>query len=265
MYCEQIFTDSPLRNFSYILYSEDRNKVFCIDPWDAEKISEYLKTKGLKLTHIINTHEHRDHTRGNLGLQERYQPHILAHEKAEGFIPCQNQGLKGGEKIAITDTSFLEVVDTPGHTFAHLTLLLHREKKPFAVFSGDTFFNAGVGNCHNGGDPEILYQTIYEYYRLLPDHLYVYPGHDYMKNNLGFTLRYESDNNQAKEMEKQYQKSSQVSTIGLEREINLFLRLDSPELRREIRHHFPNMRFEGSSSNLNKQFFLALRMLRDRW
>ena len=48
-----------------------------------------------------------------------------------------------------------------------------------ALFCGDTLFNAGAGNCHNGGHPNELYQTFVSQLAKLPDRTLVYPGHDY--------------------------------------------------------------------------------------
>ena len=56
-----------------------------------------------------------------------------------------------------------------------------------AVFSGDTLFNAGVGNCRNGGNVHDLYQTVVNIYDELDDEVIVYPGHDYLLNNLKFS------------------------------------------------------------------------------
>ena len=59
--------------------------------------------------------------------------------------------------IKVGTTVELECLDTPGHTMSHVCLLSHTEQP--ALFSGDTLFNAGAGNCHNGGHPAELYET----------------------------------------------------------------------------------------------------------
>ena len=273
MICDRIFTNSPLRNFSYIIYSEDNKKphnVYCIDPWDSQQIISHLEKRGLKLSHIINTHEHFDHIRGNDGLVEFYNAKIWAHPNAEGLIPNMDRGLQAGEKIHISNASYFEVMDTPGHTFAHISLLLHQKEhnnNKLAVICGDTFFNAGVGRCDSGGDPNILYESISEQFNSLADHTYIYPGHDYMYNNLGFTLKYEKNNQHAREILKKYEKDLpesnqyQPSTIAIERQINLFLRLHLAELRLELAQYYPNL----SQNSSDREVFLALRQLRNTW
>ena len=80
----------------------------------------------------------------------------------------------------------------------HICLRSHGDRP--ALFSGDTLFNAGAGNCHNGGNPEDLYATFVDQLARLPDDTQVYPGHDYIENNLRFTLAREPDNTAANAM-----------------------------------------------------------------
>ncbi len=286
MLWEQIYTRSPLKNFTYLIYSEEehkkpseRQKVFCIDPWDSEQIITLLEKRKVKLTHIINTHEHGDHTRGNHGLSQYYDVEILAHENAKHTIPHMTNGLKAGDRIPITDHSYFIVMDTPGHTFCHVSLLLYEDQNqnqnhlPQAIFSGDTFFNAGVGRCSSGGDPEVLYQTITQQYANIEDHIRIFPGHNYMENNLRFTLCYEKNNQEALIAYKEHTKLAKKgewlsSTMGMERKINLFLRLNSRDLRKELEKIHPH--FYGGTSGPSaepseKDIFLHLRQLRDRW
>jgi hydroxyacylglutathione hydrolase len=93
----------------------------------------------------------------------------------------------------------------------------------------------------------------------------VYPGHDYIVNNLGFTLDREPDNQQAQqllqEIRDQDPGQAVVSTLGLEKIINTFLRLQSPTLIARLREAFPDLPEEPDE----KTVFLRLRELRNRW
>src|SRR6185436_6647729 len=106
-----------------------------------------------------------------------------------------DRGLRAGDVIRVGKTVELECLDTPGHTMSHVCLLAHGDKP--AIFSGDTLFNAGAGNCHNGGHPAELYATFANQLSRLNDATRVYPGHDYLVNNLRFTLDREPDNAEA--------------------------------------------------------------------
>ncbi len=266
MQVHQIYTGSSLRNFAYIIQSGDGSSVYCIDPYDDTQIADFLDARGLALTHIVNTHEHHDHTRGNAGLRERYpRARILAHEGAARSIPEMDEGLRAGQELAVEDGVSFRVLDTPGHTFTHVCLLLRTGERDEGVFTGDTVFNAGVGNCRSG-DPGTLYDTIAGEFHNLGDDVRVYPGHEYMGNNLRFTLEYDSSNTAARDLLNDYETEIAagryiVSTIGLERDINTFFRLDSAELRRDLKKHFSNINDQSSE----REVFLALRKLRDRW
>src|SRR3546814_17457403 len=97
--------------------------------------------------------------------------------------------------------------------------LLSRSDAP-GLFSGDTLFNAGAGNCHNGGHPNELYHTFAEQLAKLPDTTRIYPGHDYIANNLRFTLEREPDNGKAeallREVDPQDTDRSEERRVGKE-------------------------------------------------
>jgi len=259
MKVNQIYTDNALRNFTYII-ELDNKTAFVIDPWDAKKLNDFLVGNDLKLKAIINTHEHWDHIQGNQVLIELHQCEVWAHANGKGKIPGLSRLLTGNETIEIGDNVSIEVLDTPGHSQAHLCFVLKVDGKPHCVFSGDILFNAGVGNCHNGGDVLDLYETIKNKIATLSDGVTVYPGHDYLKNNLEFTLYREPNNPFAKIWLDKYQKTDihtnpLTTTIADERNINTFLRLDN----KEIINNLPN------KTQSEKEVFINLREIRNSW
>jgi hydroxyacylglutathione hydrolase len=165
--------------------------------------------------------------------------------------------------IKIGKTVELECLDTPGHTMSHICVRSHGDMP--ALFCGDTLFNAGAGNCHNGGHPNELYNTFVSQLAKLPEETLIYPGHDYIARNLGFTLDREPDNAKAKEMlpamEKQDTGKALVTTLVLEREINTFFRLTSPSVIRRLRETFSDLPENPDP----KTVFLRLRELRNKW
>ena len=257
MIVRQIFTDSPYRNYTYLL-GNGQGGFYCIDPWDGAQVQEQLG--GERLLGVINTHEHGDHTRGNRALVEAYDCPVFVHPRGKGKIPEANRFLRAGESLPLGRDSRLHILDTPGHTFAHLCLLLQEGGDERAVFTGDTLFNAGVGNCHNGGDAGTLYRSVTEQLAPLSAEVLLYPGHEYMGNNLRFTLDREAGNARARDLLERWERvdfsqEAMVNTMGVEREVNTFLRLES----REVRDHLP-----GNPST-PEQVFLTLRSLRDKW
>ncbi|MYA15880.1 MAG: hydroxyacylglutathione hydrolase, partial [Gammaproteobacteria bacterium] len=132
--------------------------------------------------------------------------------------------------------------------------------------SGDTLFNAGAGNCHGGGHPKELYETFVSQLDKLSDDTLVYPGHDYLTNNLGFTLDREPDNEAAAELLRALEDthdpaSAMVTTLAQEKEFNTFFRLSSPSVIAKLRDAFPDMPENPSEEDV----FLGLRELRNSW
>ncbi|HEY7239493.1 MAG TPA: hydroxyacylglutathione hydrolase [Burkholderiales bacterium] len=263
MIVRQVWTGNAYRNFNYLIACPETGEALAIDPLDHEKCFAAAKREGWDITQILNTHEHRDHTGGNGPLVQKTGAKVLAHRNAKDKIPEMARGLGAGDVVKVGRTVELEALDTPGHTMSHVCLL-SRSDQP-ALFSGDTLFNAGAGNCHNGGHPEELYKTFSEQLARLPEETLIYPGHDYIENNLRFTLSREPDNRRAQEMlEKltgQDPSRAYVSTLAVERGINTFFRLASPSVIAKLREAFPDLPEKPDPRTV----FLKLRELRNKW
>ena len=262
MKVHQIYTNSPLRNFSYVIEG-NQGHCYIIDPFDGQACLDYVKELGGLVRGIINTHEHDDHTCGNDIIVEKTACVVYAHPNASKVNKLANTFLNENDSIEIDDTSYLKVIDTPGHTFAHLCFLLFENDKNCAVFTGDTLFNAGIGHCRYG-DINAYFDTMEDKFRELAGDIIVYPGHDYLENNLNFTLSVEPSNTEAKAM-LDFAKSIDWSvktyqnTMEQERSVNSFLRLESREIVEGL-----NI-IPGLGQTKRKEVFIKLRKLRDNW
>ncbi|MGD9536113.1 MAG: hydroxyacylglutathione hydrolase [Alphaproteobacteria bacterium] len=263
MIVEQIWTGNDYRNFNYLIACEETGEALAVDPLDHKKCLALAKQRGYEITQILNTHEHHDHIGGNDAMVSATHAKLIAHYKAGARISHMDRGVKAGDIIKVGHTVELESLDTPGHTMSHVCLLSHTDQP--ALFCGDTLFNAGAGNCHGGGHPVALYQTFASQLAKLPDDTLVYPGHDYIGNNLGFTLDREPDNARAKallkEVKGQDPAHALVTTLALEKEINTFFRLHSPSVHERLREAFPDLPDKLDE----KTVFIKLRELRNRW
>ncbi len=266
----RIYTHSPLRNFSYLVHQVETGETLCIDPFDSKQIEDVLESKSWNLEYIVNTHEHSDHISGNKGLVRKFQSEVLAHPNAIAVIPNAKRSLGEKERI-LSDKdgkSYLEVLYTPGHTFAHLCLLQWEEGRPYAVFSGDTIFNSGVGNCTRGGDPETLYHTVANVFQNMPEDMILYPGHDYLKTNLRFSLNIDPNNQKAQAALRKAESLKEneefwTTRFSEERTFNPFFLLFQPgsSLLPGIRKLSKN----ETLPNEPKSLFITLRSLRDKW
>jgi hydroxyacylglutathione hydrolase len=263
MIVEQIWTANAYRNFNYLIACPESGEALAIDPLDHKKCLAAAKERGWEITQILNTHEHGDHIGGNKAMVAATGAKILAHRNARDRIPGMDRGLGAGDVVKVGRTVELEVLDTPGHTMSHVCLL-SRTDQP-GLFCGDTLFNAGAGNCHNGGHPNELYHTFAEQLSKLPEATLIYPGHDYIANNLRFTLDREPDNAKAEalltEVDAQDTGRDLVTTLAQEKEINTFFRLHSPTVIARLREAFPDLPESPSA----KEVFLKLRELRNSW
>lgn len=220
---------NELRNFSYLIFNEASGESWVIDPYDPAPFIHYIKKNGLQLAGIFNTHQHFDHIRGNEELKRAF-----------------NASVKELSEDVFLDKDFtLCSLATPGHTLDHRAFLLKEKSVPIGLFSGDTLFNAGVGNCKNGGNVEMLFKTTMKLVRDLPSETRLYPGHDYIRKNLEFAKTCEPDNPYINEA---IRKINGVST-----EEGLFLTLAEEKL------------FNPFLRTSDKETFMKLRSLRDRW
>lgn len=263
MLVERIWAANPLRNFHYLVACAETGEALIIDPLNPKQCLDAAKARGLSITQVLNTHEHRDHTDGNAGVVAATRARVLAHAGAASRIGGVDHGLGRGDVIRVGRTVELEVLDTPGHTHTHVCLLAHGD--PPALFCGDTLFNAGAGNCHNGGDPGLLYETFVNQLARLPDSTRVYPGHEYLARNLAFTLDREPGNADAAKALASARAhdpgNARVTTMAEEKRVNAFLRLANPEIAARLREKFPEIGEKPEARTV----FVKLRELRNKW
>lgn len=238
-----------------------------IDPLDWQACLALARERGWDITTILNTHEHGDHIGGNEGLRAATGAKVLAHSGAGKHIPGLDIGLAAGTSLRIGHTVEARVLDTPGHTQSHICLLLQSASTsaPSALICGDTLFNAGAGNCHNGGDPSLLYDSFVNQLARLPNSTLVYPGHDYLLRNLAFTLDREPSNTTAAELGMALKgldgATAPVFTLGDEKQHNVFFRLREPAIIERLRERFPELSADPDARSV----FLKLRELRNQW
>jgi hydroxyacylglutathione hydrolase len=239
----QVYMQNALRNFNYILYAQTSSDALFVDPLNIDLTLPHCHSLGLRPRYLMNTHEHADHIYHNQRL--------IAQEKVE-VLKLTDQ-----ERFYLTIEDYIQAIDTPGHVHDHQCFLVFSQKKPFALISGDALFNAGVGNCKNGGNVEEHYFSIKKL-SSLPDDILIYPSHDYLLNNLKFAQTIEPENAEIQSLIKKREKQDLerefiVTNLALEKKINPFLRLNSDGVSRM----FPALD--------EKERFRELRKLRDQW
>jgi hydroxyacylglutathione hydrolase len=263
MLVERIWAANDLRNFNYLIACSQSGEALIVDPLDASQCLAAARAQDFNVTQILNTHEHPDHTAGNAGVVAATGAKVLAHAGAASTIGGVDRGLQRGDIIKVGRTVELEVLDTPGHTQAHVCLLAHAESP--ALFCGDTLFNSGAGNCHQGGDAGLLYETFVNQLAKLPGQTRVYPGHEYMARNLAFTLDREPGNAEAARAlavaRANEAAAARITTLAEEKRVNTFFRLQNPEIIAQLREKFPEIGEKPDARTV----FVKLRELRNKW
>jgi hydroxyacylglutathione hydrolase len=263
MHVERIWPDTELRNYHYLVVCEETGEALAVDPWNADLMLATARRHGWSITQIFNSHHHPDHCAGNAQLRAATGARVLAHVGAAPIIGDVDIGLAGGDVVRVGRSIELECLDTPGHTMSHICLFAHADHP--ALFSGDTLFNAGVGNCLGGGDPAMLYETFASRISQLPDATQIYPGHEYLINNLGFTLAREPGNDTARQMKERLAQiaplAMPLTTLGEEKAFNTFLRLGNPAIIAGLREKFADLPPRPTP----REVFIRLRELRNSW
>jgi len=235
---------NSLRNFNYIIYSSKAAEAIFIDPYDLSITRPAAETQGLTPKYLINTHDHHDHIKNN--------------EEFLGLPGTEHIVLKDGEKLELAPGDYIQAIATPGHKTNHQCFKLFTDNQFVALISGDTLFNAGVGNCKNGGNVEDLYHSIQDIIQKMPDDILIYPAHDYFLTNLKFALTIDPENQDiqdwiAKRSKQDLDHEFEILTLGEERKINPFLRLNSEYIK------------DKYNNKSDKEIFFDLRAKRDHW
>ena len=102
-------------NFGVLLHDPGSGRTAAIDAPEAAPVEAALKATGWKLTDILVTHHHGDHTGGIAELKHRYRCRVVAPDGEAGAVPEVDETVRDGGTVRV---GALEgrVIETPGHT-----------------------------------------------------------------------------------------------------------------------------------------------------
>jgi hydroxyacylglutathione hydrolase len=221
-------------NFGVLVHDPASGATAAIDAPEAAPVEAALQATGWKLTDILVTHHHRDHTAGIEELKARHRCRVVAPDAEAGGIPAVDETVRENGKVSVGGLNAY-VLETPGHTAGHITYVFPDDK---LVFAGDTLFSIGCGRVIEG-DAETMWQSLLKL-RALPDDSRVYCGHEYTLANIRFAKTIEPDNKAlaAREQTAARQVAEKKPTIpslmGEEKAANPFLRADVPEVAKAV-------------------------------
>jgi hydroxyacylglutathione hydrolase len=243
----------PALDDNYIYVLHDGGEAAVIDPGVAAPVDACLRAHSLRLTGMLLTHSHTDHTGGVPALR-RATGAVLIGPAAAG-LQSLDRAVQAGDRVPVPGGT-LEVIATPGHLAHHVS---YYEASAQALFCGDTLFGAGCGRIMES-TAATLWQSLCRLAEL-PDDTRLYSGHEYTISNLEFAVSLEPCNELVRTRLADAAAAvargqpTVPSTLGLEKRTNPFLRAGDPELAQAIglRHATP------------AAVFAELRHRKDRW
>jgi len=148
---------------------------------DVEVYATFAASKGMRITHVFDTHVHADHLSGGPSLARKVGAAYCLHESADLSIPFEP--LHDGQEIHLGNTR-VKVLHTPGHTPESVCLVvtdLRRGADPWFVLTGDTMFVGAVGRPDLPGQAREnaaqIYDSVHAKLLTLPDDLEIFPAH----------------------------------------------------------------------------------------
>jgi hydroxyacylglutathione hydrolase len=170
---------SPFRNFVYVLVARGHDEAMVVDPaWSLEHITNVLAAARVRLTGVLVTHHHFDHTNLVGPLAGRASCPVYVHPLD---LPAV-RGLDGVTVVPVSDGTVVTLgstritcLHTPGHTPGGLCF-----STGAALFSGDTLFSEGCGICHiPGGSAPAMFDSLQRLKGLLAPDCHIFPGHSF--------------------------------------------------------------------------------------
>jgi hydroxyacylglutathione hydrolase len=224
-------------NYLWLVHDADSGETAVVDPGDPAPVMAAAERRHWRITKILNTHGHPDHTGGNLTIKEATGATIIGPAGENGRVPGLDLALKEGDRIAIGQHE-ADVWEVPGHTLGHIAYIFRQDH---VAFVGDTIFAMGCGRLFEGS-PAQMHQSLGRFAQL-PDDFSLYCAHEYTLANAHFAAHAFPDNaaiqNRLAEVgaARDCGESTVPTTVGKEKATNPFL------LARDVAH-FAELRAE---------------------
>lgn len=221
-------------NYGVLLHDSATGATAAIDAPEAQPVEAALKQKGWRLTDILVTHHHADHTQGIPALKQHHHCRVVGPRAEANRIPFLDETVGEGDVVRVGDLTG-RVLETPGHTAGHISYWF---RGPKFAFVGDTLFSIGCGRVIEG-DAQMMWNSLVKL-RALPDDAAIFCGHEYTRSNIRFAQTIEKDNQalarRAAEVDQLLSKghASIPVTMGVEKAANPFLRADVPAVAQAV-------------------------------
>jgi hydroxyacylglutathione hydrolase len=215
-------------NYVWLIHNPESGETAAVDPSVADPVLEALAAKGWRLTQILNTHWHPDHTGGNAGIKAATGAPITAPAEARRVSEV-DRVVAEGDRVIVAGSEAI-VWDIPAHTAGHIAYYFEQEGM---IFVGDTMFAMGCGRLFEG-TAEQMFANL-QRIAALPGDVRIYCGHEYTLANARFAAHVEPANRAVADRLARVQELREAgeitlpTTVAEERETNPFVRSTNVE------------------------------------
>jgi hydroxyacylglutathione hydrolase len=169
-------------NYAYVVYdaTDPERRCIAVDGADPEVVLRFIESAGLKLTHVLTTHWHWDHSGGNRKLQAAWPEALVVGGREEGWrVPCVRTLVEHGDSLS-TGTLQVKCHALRGHTKGSICYEVRvvGEASLPALFTGDALFIGGCGALFEGS-AAVMYSQLGRLFGALPPDTLLFAGHEY--------------------------------------------------------------------------------------
>jgi len=170
----------PAFSDNYLWLVKGGDEVAVVDPGDGEAVLAAANALGWRITHILNTHWHGDHTGGNLRVKEATGATIYGPAGEAEKIPGIDHALSEGDRLNFGGEQ-ADIWHIPGHTLGHIAYVFRGAN---VAFVGDTIFVMGCGRLFEGTADQM--HGSLQRFTDLPGDMKLYCAHEYTLSNARF-------------------------------------------------------------------------------
>jgi len=125
-----------------------------IDPQrDIDRMLASAESRGVRITHVFETHIHNDYVTGGLALARAVG--AAYHLSAADQVGFDRIGVSDGDQVD-AGQMHIHVIGTPRHTFNHLSYAVEHAGRMVAAFTGGSLLNGSTGRTDLLGDEHTL-------------------------------------------------------------------------------------------------------------
>ncbi|MCV2882275.1 hydroxyacylglutathione hydrolase [Actibacterium sp. XHP0104] len=242
-------------NYAYLLHNAATGETALVDAPEEAPIRAALAERGWRLTDILITHHHYDHTDAVDALRADSGARVVGAAADAHRLPALDLTVAEGDPLTVCGEP-AQVIEVHGHTIGHIAFYL---PETGAAFTADSLMALGCGRLFEG-DADTMWASLSKL-AALPADTVICSGHEYTQSNAKFALTIEPDNpdlisrSEAVAAARAKGQPTVPSTLSEELATNPFLRASLPQVKENI----------GLAGSSDAQSFAEIRKRKDRF